>query len=183
MSTAHLGAAAWGRGDHAEAIARLEVARSLGRAAGHPLPAAVASRYLGLIAAEAGDYARAAEWHREWLAYDPGSVQPLARSALDVASLAAVRGEAVRAARLFGAAAALVEAIGFAPAWPERGAHEQAIARTRAALGGEAFEAASDAGRRLPREQVLAELEAVLNAAAVPAPRADAGGNVAAASS
>ena len=98
-----------------------------------------------------------------------------------MASLAAARGEAERAARLFGAAAALAEAIGFAPAWPERGAHERAIASARAALGDDAFDAAFNAGRRLPREHVLAEVEAVLDAAAAPAPRADAGDDVAAA--
>ena len=99
-----------------------------------------------------------------------------------MASLAAVRGEAERAARLFGAAAVLAEAIGFAPAWPERGAHERGDrAAARAALGGDAFEAASDAGRRLPREQILAEVEAVLDAAATPAPQADAAGDSAAA--
>ena len=43
LSLAHLGIAAWGRGDQAEAVARLEAARALAREAGHPLPAAVAS--------------------------------------------------------------------------------------------------------------------------------------------
>jgi tetratricopeptide (TPR) repeat protein len=166
LSGVHLGAAAWGRGDYATAIARLEAARTLAREFSHPMPAANASRYLGLIAAEAGGYARAAEWHREWLAYDRDSAQPVARSALDVASLAAARGEAERAARLFGAATALAEAIGFAPSWPERGLHEREIARARTALGGDAFDTIFDAGRRLSRERVIDEVEAVLDAAA-----------------
>ncbi len=67
---------------------------------------------------------------------------------------------------LFGAAATLAAAIGFAAAWPERGAHERAAAAARRALGDAAFEAAFDAGRRLPRDGVQAELAAVLDAAA-----------------
>jgi ATP/maltotriose-dependent transcriptional regulator MalT len=173
LSSAHLGIAAWGRGDLTEATARLEAARTLGRAAGHPMPTAVATRYLGLIAAEAGNYAQAAELHREHaFGYDPDSMHFLARAVPDVASLAAVRGKAEQAASLFGAAAGLAAALGFAPAWPERGAHERAIAAARAALANDAFEAAVDAGRGISREQILREVEAVLDAAASePQPR------------
>jgi hypothetical protein len=166
LSMAHLGAAAWGRGDLAVACTQLEAARCLGREARHPMPEAVATRYLGLIAAETGNYARAAERHRAHaFGYDPHSPHFLARAVPDVASLAAMRGEAEQAARLFGAAAVLAAALGFAPAWPERGAHERAIARVRAALGDDAFEAAADAGSHLPQEQILAEVIGVLDAA------------------
>jgi predicted ATPase len=166
LSTAHLGAAAWGRGDLCAASTRLEAARCLGREAGHPMPEAVATRYLGLIAAETGEHVKAAERHRAHaFGYDPDSPHFLARAVPDVAALAAMRGEAEQAARLFGAAAVLAGALGFAPAWPERGAHERAIARVRTALGDDAFETAADAGCRLPREQILAEVLAVLDAA------------------
>jgi non-specific serine/threonine protein kinase len=166
LALAHLGIVAWARGDSARAIACLQTARTRARDVGHPLPAAVANRYLGLIATEAGDYARAAVAHREWMDYDPdpGSAHILARTAHDVAALAAELGAAEQAARLFGAAAALDAAIGFAPAWPERGVHERALARSRAALADDAFAMAFDAGRRLPRDQVLAEVKAVLDA-------------------
>ena len=86
----------------------------------------------------------------------------LARTVADAASLAAACGEPERAARLFGAAAALAEVIGFAPAWPERGAHERGAATARAALGDAAFDAAFLPGRRLSRERVQAEVAAVL---------------------
>jgi non-specific serine/threonine protein kinase len=183
LSSAHLGIAAWGRGDHAEATVRLEAARALGQEAGHPMPTAVATRYLGLIAAEAGNYAWSAELHREHaFGYDPDSTHFLARAVPDVASLAAVRGEAEQAARLFGAGEVLAGAIGFAPAWPERGAHERAIAVARTALGGDVFEAAADAGRRLSREQILREVEATLDDAALaPQPRVAPEGDGAAA--
>jgi DNA-binding CsgD family transcriptional regulator len=167
---AHLGAAAWGRGDRVAAVARLEAAQALGRGAGLPFPVAIGGRYLGLIAAEAGDYARAAAGLREWAAYAPEAANILVRHSADVAALVAARGEASRAAMLFGAAAALAAATGFAASWPERGAHERAAAAARQALGDAAFDAGFDAGWRLPRDGVRAELAAALyDAAAVPA--------------
>ena len=60
----------------------------------------------------------------------------------------------------------LVAAIGFAPAWPERGAHEQGMAAARAALGDAAFATAFETGRRLSPEHVLTEIESVLDDAA-----------------
>ena len=167
FASVHLGIAVWGRGDPAEAVSILVTARALACNVAQPTPAAVASRYLGLIAAEAGDYAKAAERHREFaFGCDPNSAHFLVRAAPDIASLAAGRGEAQQAARLFGASAGLAEASGFAPAWPERGAHEQAIASARVALGEDAFEEATKTGRRLPLEQILAQVSAVLDAAA-----------------
>jgi non-specific serine/threonine protein kinase len=172
LALAHLGIVAWGRGDSARAIECLETARTRARDVGHPLPVAVASRYLGLMATEAGDYSRAAAAHREWVDYDPDpvSAHTLARTAHNVASLAAELGAAEQAARLFGAAAALDAAIGFAPAWPERGVHERARSKARETLGDDTFDAAFDAGRRLSQEHILAVVEAVLDAAAAPDP-------------
>jgi DNA-binding CsgD family transcriptional regulator len=140
------------------------------REAGQPVPAAVAARYLGLIATELGDYVAAAGWYREAAAEDPDGTQVLARLVPDVASLALARGETEQGVRLFGTASAQAEAIGFAPAWPERGVHEWATAVARDALGGDDFDAAFAAGRRLPQDRVLAEVSAVLDAASAPQP-------------
>ena len=63
------------------------------------------------------------------------------RHSADVAALIAAWGETERAAMLFGAAAALAEATGFAASWPERGAHERAAAAARQALGDATFDA------------------------------------------
>jgi non-specific serine/threonine protein kinase len=169
----HLGIAVWGGGDPARATAHLEAGRALGQVAGDPLAGAVASRYLAHIAVAAGDFPRAAQRFREFADYDPDRLQAgmIGRWLPDVASLAAMLGEAERAARLFGAGAALAEATGLAAAWPERGLHEQGTAAARAALGGDAFAAAFAAGRRLLKEQFLAEVEGALDAAAAaPAP-------------
>jgi hypothetical protein len=66
-------------------------------------------------------------------------------------------GDAARAARLWGAAAAARAAIG-AEVWPvERGAYEQCLAEARAALGDAGFEAAWAAGLALTWEQGAAE--------------------------
>jgi hypothetical protein len=59
----------------------------------------------------------------------------------------------LRAARLWGAAAALREQIG-APMWPiDRPEYERRVAACHTALGDEAFEAAWQAGRALSWEQ------------------------------
>ena len=166
LSLAHLGVAAWGRGDPVTAVERLQLARTLARVSGHPVPAEVASRYLGLVAAESGDHAGAARWYVE-SAEDSKETTVLVRMVPDVASLAMARGDATLAARLFGAAAALADTISFAPSWPERGVHERAVTRARDELGC-AFDDSFMAGRRLPRERVLADVAAVLTAASAP---------------
>ncbi|MEA2585801.1 MAG: hypothetical protein QOF33_3886, partial [Thermomicrobiales bacterium] len=119
-------------------------------------------------ASAGGELPQAAERLREFAGFTPGRVQagPIARLLPDVAALAQACGQPERAARLFGAAAVLTEATGYAAAWPERGLHEQATTAARKALGNDAFDAAVSAGRRLPREQFLAEVDAVLDAVA-----------------
>ena len=165
LSLAHLGAAAWGRGDMDEAVAQLQAARTLARDTGYLVAAEVAARYLGLIATQAGDHAGAAAWYREFFPDDPAETRVLVRLIPDVASLAMARGDGKRAAHLFGAAAALADTMSFAPTWPERGVHERAITEARAALGAPDFEAAFEAGRRLPLADVLTSMATVLSAA------------------
>jgi hypothetical protein len=72
------------------------------------------------------------------------------------AHVAGAEGDAERAARLFGAAEALREALG-APLPPvERAHYDRSVAATRAALGEEAFAAAWAEGRALSLEQAIA---------------------------
>jgi hypothetical protein len=74
-----------------------------------------------------------------------------------LASQAGRRGQGSRAARLWGAAAALREAIG-APLSPaQRESHERAVAPVRAACGEAEFAAAWIAGEALTLEQAVAE--------------------------
>jgi hypothetical protein len=62
-----------------------------------------------------------------------------------------------RAARLFGAAEALREAIGTPFARVEQEAHRRRLSRVRALLGEEAFAAAWAEGRAMTVEQAMAD--------------------------
>jgi predicted ATPase/DNA-binding CsgD family transcriptional regulator len=117
-----------------------------------------------------------AEPHQDWAAYDPESVHFFKFFVPDIASLAAGMGEAERAAWLFGASEVLTRVTGRPAAWSERRVHERGMAAARGTLGDEAFEAALDIGRRLPREQVLAEIAAVLDPSSAPKMRVAADG-------
>ena len=168
LSLAHLGIVAWGRGDLAEAIALLEAAQALGHGAGLPFPTAVAAHYLGLVAS------RSATSPARRRGTGSGSPTTPRLSTFSRAQLSTWppwrrhRGRRNGQLGSSGRPRSLTEAIGLASAWPERGLHERAIAGARAALGDDAFDVAFDAGRRLPREHVLAEVEGVLDAAAGP---------------
>jgi predicted ATPase/DNA-binding SARP family transcriptional activator len=160
LSLAHLGAASWGKGDVPEATTRLNLAHDLGREHGHTVPAEVAARYLGLMSAERGDVVAATAWFRE-IDAEPGGMQVPVRLVLDVATLAMALNKPGSSARLFGAASILANAIGIAPSWPERGAHERALEAARVRLGS-AFNAVFEAGVHMSREAMLAEVDAVL---------------------
>jgi DNA-binding NarL/FixJ family response regulator len=67
------------------------------------------------------------------------------------------RGQAERAARLYGAAAALRERVDALVAQWERPAHERRLAAVRATLGPAAFDAAWAAGAALPLPAAIAE--------------------------
>ena len=74
------------------------------------------------------------------------------------------------AARLFGAAEALAETIGYARRRPEQERHDRDAAIARAALGDDSFEAAWATGKALPTDQAVSEARAVLTLLAAPAP-------------
>ncbi|HET7035745.1 MAG TPA: response regulator transcription factor [Thermomicrobiaceae bacterium] len=132
------------------------------------MPLAVSARFLGHIALARGELPRAAARFQEFANYDPTwRLQSVfARLLPDVAALAMAGGNPEQAARLFGATAALAVETGLSTGWPERELHERTSAAARQALGEAAFAAAYEYGTRLPQEQVLAEVKAVLAAAA-----------------
>lgn len=72
-----------------------------------------------------------------------------------LAGLAAAQGQAGRAARLYGAAAALHDALGWPLPPEERADHDRTVAAARAALGDEAFAAAWAEGRAMTRKQAF----------------------------
>ncbi len=82
-----------------------------------------------------------------------------------MAVLAALCGQAERAARLFGAAEAMSRAVGLVFNLPERDAYERATVAARSHLGEPAFGSAWAAGQSMTPAQVKAEIHAVLDAA------------------
>lgn len=74
-----------------------------------------------------------------------------------LALAAAARGQPARAARLFGAAAALLEAVGAPLYLPEQARYDEGVAAVRAQTGPGAFAAAWDQGRAMPLEEAVAE--------------------------
>jgi hypothetical protein len=112
-----------------------------------------------VLAYRQGDYAAARSLHEEGLAIfrELGDKGGIAQSLESLAGLAAVWGRGLeRAARLWGAAAALREAIG-APLPPsEREKYEREVGAARAALGEEAFASAWAEGEAMTLEQAIA---------------------------
>jgi non-specific serine/threonine protein kinase len=169
----HLGVVAYGVGDLVAAQALGEEARAGAREHGLADVARTAALHLAHVACARGDLAAAADWFGDglrprsmWERGVAGESESWARTAAGVAALAAACGEYARAARLFGAAEALREEIGFALALPERATYERAIADARAGLGASTFAAAWSEGRSLPLSRVGEEVEAVLETAA-----------------
>jgi hypothetical protein len=113
--------------------------------------------YLGLLAGERGDFARAATVHSESMAlrWQAGAWEEVAGSLADLAALAAAVDRMEQAAWFFGAAKAWREELGREPKLPERAVFERAEVRARTALGADAFAKAKEHGRKLPREQAV----------------------------
>ncbi|MFH8795518.1 BTAD domain-containing putative transcriptional regulator [Streptomyces sp. NPDC017941] len=133
--------------------------------------AALVLAQLGYVAEQRGDAARAETLHREGLeeARRTGDNRAVALALEGLAGARSLAGEHLAAAALLGEAAALRRAEG-APLPPaERTDVDRATARSRAAVGATAFEAAyekGDAGRAAPARAV-----------AVPRPVGGAGGH------
>ncbi len=144
----------------------LEEALRLSRVIGHSWAEAFALTNLGQLAWDRGDAAAATDLHRRSIVIwrEHRSTWGLAHALLDLAVIAGSSGEVERAVRLFGAAEALLEAIGAratAAHLPAYDAYEAAVARLRTALGEAAFEAVWAAGGALSVEDAVAEASAL----------------------
>ena len=115
-----------------------------------------------------GDTTAAAAYYAESLA-GTGTRENLVGKLVATARLAAVGGHAETAARVFGAAEALADTIGYVRRRPEQERLERDAAVARAALGDAGFEAAWAAGQTLRDEQAVAEALAVLAVLGAPA--------------
>jgi DNA-binding CsgD family transcriptional regulator/tetratricopeptide (TPR) repeat protein len=139
------------RGDHAAAVAHAEEGLALYRALGSVHGAASVLGTLGRALLELGDHARALAVLGEGLDLSQRVGNKwYAISALEgLAAVATARGKWERAARLFGAVEALVEASGIAVHPADRATNERLLAAVRAHLAEAAFAAAWEAGRVL----------------------------------
>jgi ATP/maltotriose-dependent transcriptional regulator MalT len=121
---------------------------------------------LGIVRHDEGDEAAAMQHYLEGLQllWEGGDTWYLAIPVAGLAAIALNSGQAMRAARLVGAATALRERSG-SSVWPkERDRFEQTMARARNELGAEVFEREVFAGRALPLAEVVVEASAVASA-------------------
>lgn len=126
---------------------------------------------LGRIARDRGDFAVAAVRYDASLSLHlaEGDDVHIAGCLSGLAIVAALAGHAERAARLFGATAALRAEIGAAV--PRHGGqYERAIAAARGALGAPRFDEAWSSGRALPLMEAVADARAVVAAVTAPHP-------------
>jgi predicted ATPase/DNA-binding CsgD family transcriptional regulator len=148
-------------GDFDTARSLLEESLALYREIGSPYDVVEALPYLARIIAFQGDHAAARALYEESLTLigEIGS-QLLTPFALEgLASVVALQGEAGWAARLWGAAEALRQAMGTPLPPLYRADYEQAVASARTHLGEQAFAVAWAQGRAMTWEEVLATQE------------------------
>ncbi len=113
---------------------------------------------LGDVARQTGDFDRARSRYQDSLRrfVQAGDRRGIAQGLEAFASLTAVERQAAeRAARLYGAAESLREAIGMPLPTVARAAHEEPMKAVRSALGEQAFASAWAEGRIMPPEQAV----------------------------
>jgi predicted ATPase/DNA-binding CsgD family transcriptional regulator len=153
----NLGGIARERGELDLAAARFQEALASARQAGNDYAAATITLNLALVARQRGGPAAAgfrdaltthhALGERLWVAY----------ALAGLGGLAGEQGRFPHAARLLGAADALVTATGATLERPDKAVFDADVTTVRAALGETAFAGAWDAGRALSLDQAVAE--------------------------
>jgi DNA-binding CsgD family transcriptional regulator len=163
-----LGQAALDHEDGPRAVVLLEAALDRFRQSSYTWGVLGSLHQLGEVAAMRGDSTTAAAYYAESLA-GTASRENLVGKLVATARLAAVGGQPVAAARLFGAAEALAETIGYVRRPPEQERLERDAAVARAALGDAGFETAWVAGQALRDERAVDEATRVLAVLGTPA--------------
>jgi predicted ATPase/DNA-binding CsgD family transcriptional regulator len=154
-----LGMVALDEDDYGRARARLGEALSLFREHGDMYGISVCCATMGFVALRGDDLERAEALFREALASlrEVGDRAATLHCLTGEASALALRGDAARAARLWGAAEALGEAasVSLMPVIESRYDHEVHVAAARSRLGEEAFGAAWSEGRATTPERAV----------------------------
>jgi predicted ATPase len=152
-----LGRVAWDQGNSHQAQKLCEDSLTLFRELGEKQGIAHSLRRLGLIARHRGDFQQATALSRDALSlfWELGEKLGIAECLEERASVNAAQGLWKQAARFFGAAQALRQAIG-APLPPdERPLYAREVALTRTHLGEETFSATWTEGWKTDLEQVV----------------------------
>jgi tetratricopeptide (TPR) repeat protein len=157
----NLGEVARFLGEYERAVAYYEECLPLWRQAGHRGGISVCLANLGVALLRTGDMARASACFKEGLplSHELGDSQKgSAITCLSgLAMIASLQGQPQRAARLIGAADALVKTL----KWPmnplDASEHDRNVATVRAHVDEATFEAAWEAGRAMSVEQAMAD--------------------------
>jgi tetratricopeptide (TPR) repeat protein len=178
LKLTNLGEVARLQGQYARATALHEESLALAREVGDKRGSALALENLGSVAYAQGAHGHALALYRESLElfHMVGDKEGVARHLEGVATVAGARDAPVLATRLFGAAAAVRNAIG-APLPPAYRAHyDGTTAALCATLGEDAYEAAWAEGWALPLEQAIAAALGEADAPVGPGPAPTAAG-------
>jgi predicted ATPase/class 3 adenylate cyclase len=154
----NLGGAACAQADYAAALPLLEEALTLMRELGERSGIATSLNTLGSLAFDKGDAAAALALNRESLTirHELGEQRAIAGTLEGIAEGLSARGEPLQAARLWGAAERLREALGSPLPPNERPRYERQVTAARAALpDARAFAASWQQGRALALERVI----------------------------
>jgi ATP/maltotriose-dependent transcriptional regulator MalT len=145
------------QGDAAKARECAEESLTLLRETGERMYVAETLGLLASVSAQQGDHAAAHAHYQESLAEarQMGNRLVIAPSLEGLAAVVATQGEVSWAARLWGAAERLREALGTPLPPVDRADYERSVAAARISLGEKAFAAAWAEGRRMTLDQVL----------------------------
>ena len=156
-----LGGIPLGRGEVGPAERYFERGLGLARRSGNPLSLWVSLYHMALAAQAKEEYARAGRYYEEALVVGRQTKDRshVALATVGLAECSVMQGEPERAARLFGAADAVLRSVGmsFHPLHANGSVHEQHVALTRERLGPKAFEEARAEGRAMTLEEAVTE--------------------------
>jgi predicted ATPase/DNA-binding SARP family transcriptional activator len=156
ITLSRLGITALAQGDYAAARAALEEGVAICREIEDDWALALALRNLGIGAFRQEDYERAVAQLSESLTVLRDTGNPLYMQNMELlAAAVSMRGDHGQAARLFGAAEALREAVGAFVLPLYRAEYDRGAAASRAGMDEEAFEEAWAAGRTMSPEQAV----------------------------
>jgi tetratricopeptide (TPR) repeat protein len=151
-----LGLAARHQGDAVSARAFLEESLAVAHSLGDRFLIARLTAHLGAVALSQGECEQARALYREALLQCQESAdKPAITGCLSGLAAVAARAQAERAARLFGAAEALREAVGFRFTPLDPGGYDRHVATLRAQLDEETYAAAWAEGRAMPLEEAI----------------------------